>query len=562
MRTLVSRPYVAVIAVLAVSTVVLAARARTQPPTDVVFTIQPAVQFPISRFIYGANFLTDGGPGTEGQAPWYGATLPTGLTLNRLGGNRLSAYNWRINASNAGRDYRYQNDRMLGASSSEGDAVRTRMQASIKRGAAMLVTVPMLPFVAGDASGIALDSAESTAGKRLADHFVPNRASRNPGDPPKAVYQDEFVRWLDGAFPALKTSSTTPAFFSLDNEPDIWHDTHEEIMTRRGGRPALQNYVEFVATSMEYARAIKKSMPQAVVFGPAVATYTGVLTLGRYPTPDPTQGSRSFLEFYLERMRGEELRTGRRLLDVLDVHWYPANGTRAGEVTNDYAVQNDDMINARVQAPRSLWDPTFDEDSWVSKTTSGPIALIPRLKKMIATFYPGTKIAISEYYYGRGGDISGGIAQADVLGILGREGVFAASLWPQAGVWSQPYGGVGDRAYAYVFGAFRLFRNFDGAGSTFGDTGVRATTSDVVNSSVYASRDSKGRLVLVAINKTAETVRARLAIAGDGFRRATMWTIRAGVVVPFRQPDIVADAGAPLTIVMPPLSASTVVVTP
>ena len=59
----------------------------------------------------------------------------------------------------------------------------------------------------------------------------------------------------------------------------------------------------------------------------------------------------------------------------------------------------------------------------------GPIELIPRLMKKIADHYPGTKLSISEYNYGAGGDISGGLAEADVLGIFGREGLFAATMW-------------------------------------------------------------------------------------------------------------------------------------
>ena len=39
------------------------------------------------------------------------------------------------------------------------------------------------------------------------------------------------------------------------------------------------------------------------------------------------------------------------------------------------------------------------------------------------------KIAITEYNYGGNNHISGAIAQADVLGIFGREGVFAANFW-------------------------------------------------------------------------------------------------------------------------------------
>ena len=35
------------------------------------------------------------------------------LTINRLGGNRWTAYNWENNASNAGSDYNHQSDNYL-----------------------------------------------------------------------------------------------------------------------------------------------------------------------------------------------------------------------------------------------------------------------------------------------------------------------------------------------------------------------------------------------------------------------------------------------------------------
>ena len=46
----------------------------------------------ISRFIYGMN-------------GWNGSGRPANLTLSRSGGNRMTAYNWETNASNAGSDY-------------------------------------------------------------------------------------------------------------------------------------------------------------------------------------------------------------------------------------------------------------------------------------------------------------------------------------------------------------------------------------------------------------------------------------------------------------------------
>ena len=57
----------------------------------------------------------------------------------------------------------------------------------------------------------------------------------------------------------------------------------------------------------------------------------------------------------------------------------------------------------------------------------GPIKLLPRVQRDIDDFNPGTKIAITEYNYGGDNHISGGIAEADALGIFGQQGVFAAN---------------------------------------------------------------------------------------------------------------------------------------
>src|SRR5262245_18372328 len=68
-------------------------------------------------YIYGMNFFN-------------GSSLTNPVTLDRLGGNRWSAYNWETNDSNAGKDYKYQNDNFLTSSSVPGAAVRPSLQAS------------------------------------------------------------------------------------------------------------------------------------------------------------------------------------------------------------------------------------------------------------------------------------------------------------------------------------------------------------------------------------------------------------------------------------------------
>jgi hypothetical protein len=425
--------------------------------------------------------------------------------------------------------------------------------------------------VAANGCNCSVGTSDADRANRLATHFKVSRAAKGsafsltPNASDAVVYQDEFVNWFESTYPGRSSHPTAPVFYSLDNEPDIWHATHKEInsdLNDNASTPRLQTYSGFTDTSIVYARAIKAVAPNALVFGPATATYTGISLLGRYPSPDPVFGMQNFTDIYLDRMRAASATAGRRLLDVFDVHFYPEVGTPNGTIVNDYATQDAAMIQARVQAPRSLWDPTYTDNSWVPSAAGGPVRLIPRLREQIAARYPGTKLAITEYYYGRGGDISGGIAQADVLGIFGREGVFAASVWPFAGLWAAPYNGDGNKAYAYVFGALKMFRNYDGAGGAFGDLGLRATTSDVASSSVYASRDAAGNLVLVAINKATTPKVASIQLRNvAAVTRARVYLLSASSSAPVRQADLTI-AGTSMNYTMPAMSVTTLVLTP
>ncbi|MFI5184269.1 MAG: endoglucanase A, partial [Vicinamibacteria bacterium] len=234
----------------------------------------------------------------------------------------------------------------------------------------------------------------------------------------------------------------------------------------------------------------------------------------------------------------------------LDLHWYPeaqGGGVRITDANDSSAV-----AAARVQAPRSLWDPSYVETSWIS-TNVGAIRLLPRLRDKIAEHYPGTRVAFTEYNYGGPTHISGVVAEADVLGILGREGVFAANLWPLVDPAQQPA----------IDAAFDAYRNYDGAGSAFGDTSVLANTSDAGTTSVYASVDSEGgdRLVIVAINKASAPGTAEVTASHSrGLGHAQVYRI-AAVGPPMRQADL-AIASLAFTDTLPPLSVTVYVLRP
>jgi hypothetical protein len=207
-------------------------------------------------------------------------------------------------------------------------------------------------------------------------------------------------------------------------------------------------------------------------------------------------------------MKALEAHDGRRLLHILDLHWYPeAQGGSKRITGGDTSAES---VEARLQAPRSLWDPGYVEKSWITQnsTQGKSIQLIPWLKGKIDQDYPGTGLGFSEYDYGAGDHISGGIAQADALGIFGKYGVSLAAQW--------------GKLKPYNLAAFRLYRDYDGKGSAFGDTEVSSGSDDIIQTSIYASTDSKrnGVLWVVVLNKNQrESLTGKFEIQGkEGYK--------------------------------------------
>src|SRR5260370_37682528 len=130
----------------------------------------------------------------------------------------------------------------------------------------------------------------------------------------------------------------------------------------------------------------------------------------------------------------------------------------------------------------------------------------------IAAHYAGTKLAITEYNHGGGDHIPGAVADADSLGAMGREGVFAASYWPLL---------AND---SWTFAAFRAFRNYDAQGSNYPSTAVRASSGDIAHVASYAGLDStSGRVVVVLVHRPGAITDAAGNITGsDALRTRTV----------------------------------------
>jgi hypothetical protein len=202
------------------------------------------------------------------------------------------------------------------------------------------------------------------------------------------------------------------------------------------------------------------------------------------------------LAWYLQKLKDYEAKTGTRVLDVVDLHFYPQAERVGGENGGVDAA----TAALRIRSTRALWDPSYVDESWIKE----PVRLIPRMKEWIAQNYPGRGISIGEWNFGAERHISGGLAVAEALGRFGQGGVTSAFYWTLP------------PPNTPAFFAFRAYRNFDGKGGRFLDQSV-ATTA-IAGTSLFASKDDGGKhLVLVALNLTQDAaLRAKIDMAACG----------------------------------------------
>ncbi len=562
------------------SALVVIGTAIAQPIDVSVVITTTAEQKPISPLIYGINaYVYDN---EWGAGPWKTGLENHAQGLNvgarRLGGNTMTSYNWENGFSNSGNDDNHSNNQfqsvITGAGAppySPGKALTTFHDHSRSLGAYSLLQLPIAGYVAADGNGWVLPQEEAPSPRWNQVVFdkpgAPGSLSTEPDLNDGVIYVDEEIHFLMTHYGQASGGDGIQGY-EIDNEPGLWHHFPEKngnAGTHSRLHPALLTCNEVIAKNIALATTIRRMDPTATTYGPAMWGYSEFYSLWsiydqdnavlRQPSdwatynrePYRTNGTgdayrynkMTWVNAYLDGMRAASEAAGGRLLDVFSVHYYPAAAGTDVE---------------RVQAPRSLWDPTYVEDSWITAPGNGftdgrSLRLIPTLQQSINDFYPGTKLAITEYSFGGRHHVSGGIAQADALGIFGRHGVDLATYFFT----------VDD----YIAAGFKIYRNYDGANGSFGSTSVRSTISDLENGSSYASLDGDGRLHLILINKNfTRSMRSSITVESpEQWNHAQMYSFGSASSAIGRADDItIGDRAFSLT--LPPLTVSHLVLYP
>ena len=507
-------------------------------PGEAVVTLRcDAAPRAISPWIYGIGVQ----PQRDTASQW-----ALGATVRRWGGNHTTRYNWQLgNAWNTGKDWYFKN---VDYDASPRPAHQRFIDDGAAHGLATFMTVPIIGWVAKDTisygfpvsvfgaqqraePGVSdVGSGVSPAGRLLAPG-PPERTSVPM--PPEVVGQ--WVR--SNRARDLPGKRGVVAYF-LDNEPTLWSETHRDV------HPAPVSYDELLARTLAYASAIRAADPGALIAGPALWGWTALFGSGVDKAAHPAHPDRDahggvpLLPWWLGEVAAEEARTGVRLLDLVDVHFYPQGpGIGVGLLGGT----DPDTAARRIRSTRALWDPTYEDESWIDDE----VRLLPRLTQWIAERRPGLGISIGEYNFGAEAHMSGGLAVAEALGRFGALGVTSAFYWDHP-----PPGSPAARA-------FDAYRNYDGAGGHFLDLSVPASSSRPLVSA-FASRDaSREHMVVVLLGldpRAAHEARLDASTCGRLVARKTYAFAGEGAGFRPTQPTPGSSAGAEIGVFVPPYS--------
>ncbi|BET12045.1 glycoside hydrolase family 44 protein [Pandoraea sputorum] len=528
---------------LAVAGVMLSCAACTKAtpggPLPVEIAVDAAAnRHPISPLIYGINFGT--------TAMLQDLRAP----LNRSGGNSASAYNWRLDARNAGRDWYYESLPVNPADINDqfGDRFVALTQAA---GAQPIVTISMLGRVAtlsrsrdrlasfsiakyGPQQNHDVDGMTDAGNGILRDGTLVKNDPDDATVPDDPASQQARVTALVQQFGPARAGGVK--YYAMDNEPSLWQLIHNN------SHPTGAHASEIAAKVIAYSRAVKTADPGAKVLAPEEWGWNGYLysgfdqqhsvTHGYAQAPDRLgeTGGMPYIPWLLTQWK----KAGRPV-DIFSLHFYP----QSKEYEEPADGNSTEIALMRNKSTRNLWDPNYKDPTWINSV----VALIPMMRQWVDTYYyPGTPIALTEYNWGADTRMNGATAQADILGIFGREKLDMATRW-----------GTLDPSMP-VYKAIKLYRNYDDHGGEFGSTSVSATVPDPDTVSAFAALRAKdGALTVVVVNKQLERAAqasvslANFATSGTG----EVWQLADNKLT--RQPDV-TYSGSTLRADLPPQS--------
>lgn len=297
-----------------------------------------SVKKPVSPFIFGKNnvlpstYLNNGSNAEVTKANEAGVKL-----VRQGGGNNSTKYNWRLKLSSHPDWYNNVYD-------NNWDAAAKNLTDKMP-GVQGMWSFQLLGKVAANKNNNFPDWTYnqsqwwSGVNQNLAGGGTVNPAGGgkalvegNPDLYLKSWPADSTVGILDKWFgtKGLGYDTTWYRYWSMDNEPEIWVGTHDDVMKTQ--IPAE----DFMQLYFKVAKAARARFPGIKLSGPVPANEWQWY---RYGSDGISYNGKKYcwLEYFILRIAEEEKASGIKLLDVLDIHYYPSS-SKAEELVQYYRV--------------------------------------------------------------------------------------------------------------------------------------------------------------------------------------------------------------------------------
>ncbi|HLP78641.1 MAG TPA: glycoside hydrolase family 44 protein, partial [Candidatus Paceibacterota bacterium] len=312
----------------------------------------------ISPLIYGAN--------------WADTSMITdlNLTINRRGGNATTTYNWKTNATNRGGDWYFES--LSDGPAVASDSANQFINSTKAGGAESMITIPLVDWLAklgpnrsgltpysiakygpqtshdpwwSDAgNGIGTNAATGATWKILTNNPADAYVTNSP------AYQKEWVQYLTNRY-GISTNGGV-RFYLMDNEHAVWPSNHRPIM------PVGQTMDQIRDRIFAYGGVVKAVDPNALVVGPEEWGWPNYFT-SPYDSQVPggtdraAHGGWDYMPWLLNQFKLTNNATGKRLLDVFSLHYYPQY--------NEFGLGDSDPASQlkRNECTRDLWDPNY-----------------------------------------------------------------------------------------------------------------------------------------------------------------------------------------------------------
>ena len=293
-----------------------------------------AGQKPISPCIYGKNNSLSDDPGNPLKASQWQLMKDAGLKMLREnGGNNATKYNWRLKLSS-------HPDWYNNVYAHNWDYAAQSLQNNMP-GIPGMWAFQLIGQVASNTSNNFNDYlynksawwsgvAQNLAGGGVVNATGGAKATKE-GDPnlyltnwPADSTVDILNHWFGTG--GLGLNKEVFRYWNMDNEPEIWSGTHDDIM------PTQLSAEDFMQRYFIVAKKARALYPDIKLVGPVTCNEWQWFAWGTGNSISYGGKNYCWLEYFIKRIAEEQITSGIKLLDVFDLHFYPGESDTSNVV--------------------------------------------------------------------------------------------------------------------------------------------------------------------------------------------------------------------------------------